>query len=63
MPSEDREGQIQIPYKTACMWNLKEDTVNSSTGQKQNQTCGCCVGEGGSGNLELADANYYTQNG
>ena len=33
MPSEDREGQIQISYKTACMWNLKEDT-NEPIGNK-----------------------------
>ena len=40
--------------------------MNSSTEQKQNQTwrinCGCYAGEGGSGDLELAGASYYTQN-
>ena len=51
------------------MWNLKYDTMNLSTKQKQThreQTC-CCqgrgVGERWTGSLGLTDANYYIQNG
>ena len=61
------EGERQIPYDITYMWNLIYDT-NLSTKQKQThrhreQTCGCQkegeMGEGWTGSLGLADANYY----
>ena len=52
------------------MWNLKYD-MNLSMKEEQThrhreQTCGCQeggrVGEGRTGSLALADANYYIEN-
>ena len=62
----DREGQIL--YDVTYMWNLKYDTneLIHKTATRlidREQTCGCQggegVGEGWSGSLGLADANYY----
>ena len=49
------------------MWNRKYDTneliYETETHRHREQTCGCQggeeVGEGWSGSLGLADANYY----
>ena len=57
--------QIQISYDTAFMWNLKYDLKNLSMKQKQTQKTGLenrlvvAKGEGWTGSLGLADANYY----
>ena len=60
--------ESQIPYDITYMWNLKYDTNELFTKQKQThrhreQTCGCQgglrVGEGWIGSFGLADANYY----
>ena len=54
------------------MWNLKYDTINLSTKQKQTyryreQACGCQGGSGGgegkTGSLGLAGTNYDIQDG
>ena len=65
--------ESQIPYDVTYMWNLKKFIqMDLSMKQKENhgrrdQTCGCQgveeVGEGRSGSLGWADANFYMQDG
>ena len=61
-----------MPYDITCMWNLKCDTNEHIYETKQiyryrDQICGCQVGggmeEGRTGSLELADTNFYIQDG
>ena len=60
------EREKQIPYDITYMWNLKYDTneTTKQTHRHREQTCGWLPrgrggGEGWSGSLGLADANYY----
>ena len=57
-------------YDITCMCSIKYEQMNLSIKQEQNQghrvqTGGCQggVGTGWIGNMELADTNWYIQNG
>ena len=66
--SEVSQKERQIPYDITYMWNLKYDTnehiykTNRLTDIRE-QPCGChrggSVGEGRTGSLGSADADYY----
>ena len=66
--SEVRQKEKDIPYDITYMWNLKYNTNELTMKQKETyrhreQICGGQegggVGEGWSGSLGLADANFY----
>ena len=66
------ERERQISYDITYMWNLKHDTNEPTYATETDSLTkrtdlwlprGRGVGEGWSGNLGLADANYYIENG
>ena len=60
--SQKEKDKYQIPYDVTYMWSLNTVHMNISMKQKETQMENKLVtfkGEGRTGNLGLADVNYY----